>query len=63
MIYLLNRVIFNISTAAKQFEIVRNKYLIPTKPTRALSAYILFCNEYRKNQTGNVIEIAKKLGE
>jgi hypothetical protein len=63
MIYLLNRVIFNISTAAKQFEIVRNKYLIPTKPTRPLSGYILFSNEQRKNQTGTVVEIAKKLGE
>jgi hypothetical protein len=63
MSYLLNRVIFNISTAAKQFEIFRNKYLIPTKPARALSAYILFYNEHRKNQTGTVIEIAKKIGE
>lgn len=48
MNFLVKRVVFNVSAAAKHFEIVRNKYLVPIKPSRPLSAYILFSNEQRE---------------
>ncbi len=54
MNFLVKRVLFNISTAAKQYEIVRNKYLVPIKPNRPLPAYILFSNEQRDKITGSI---------
>lgn len=54
MNFLVKRVVYNISAAAKQFEIVRNKYLVPSKPNRPLSAYILFGNDQREKLTGSI---------
>ncbi len=48
MNFLVKRIVFNVSAAAKQYEIVKNKYLVPIKPQRPLSAYILFSNELRE---------------
>jgi hypothetical protein len=43
MSFFVQKILFNISTAAKQFEIVKNKFLVPTKPKRPLTGYMNFC--------------------
>ena len=35
---------FNFSVASKSYEIVRDQFLIPIKPKKAASGYILFSN-------------------
>ena len=62
MNFLLQKVIFNLTQATKNFEIVKNKFLIPVKPKKSLTGYIIFCNENRSKYTGKVTEVAKQLG-
>ena len=62
MSQLLQRIVFRISDAAKNWTILKNKFLVPVKPKRSLSAYILFTNELRTTTKGTVIEIAKLAG-
>lgn len=62
MNFLLHRTIFRISEAAQKFTVLKNKYLVPVKPKKVPSAYILFSNERRSQHTGSVVEIATKLG-
>lgn len=62
MSQLLYRVVFGISEAAKNWTIVKNRFLVPAKPTRPLSAFLLFSNEKRSSITGSISEVAKKLG-
>jgi hypothetical protein len=63
MNFLLYRSIFRVSEAAQKFTIVNNRYLVPAPPKKALSSYILFSNEQRAKQTGNIIEVATKIAD
>jgi hypothetical protein len=62
MSQLLQRIVFGVSEAAQNWTIVKNRFLVPVKPKRALSAYILFCNEKRPTLKGSLIENAKQIG-
>lgn len=61
MNFLINRIIFNKSEAALKFTILKNKFLVPVKPKRVLSAYILYSNEKRASHTGSITDVASKL--
>lgn len=62
MNFLLHRTIFTVSQAAQKYTVLQNKYLVPVKPKRVPSAYILFSNDMRSKLTGNIMEIAAKTG-
>ena len=62
MSQLLQRIVFGVSEAARNWTIVKNRFLVPVKPKRPLSAYILFCNEIRPTLKGSIIENAKQIG-
>lgn len=62
MNFLINRIIFNKSEAALKFTIFKNKFLIPAKPKKALSGFMLFSNEKRPTIDGPITEVAAKLG-
>jgi hypothetical protein len=42
MSFLTQRIVFRISEAAQKWTIVKNRFLVPAKPKRGLSAYFLF---------------------
>ena len=62
MSQLLYRVVFGISQTVKNWTILKNRFLVPAKPTRPLTAFLLFSSEKRSSITGSVTEVAKKLG-
>lgn len=62
MNFLINRIVFNKSEAALKFTILKNKFLVPVKPKKALSAFIIFSNEKRASLTGSITEVSAKLG-
>lgn len=59
---LIHRITYRVSEAARNWTIIKNKFLIPAKPKKAASSYIIFSNERRSNLTGSVTEIASKIG-
>lgn len=63
MNFLINRIFFSKSEAALKYTILKNKFLVPVTPKRALSGYILFSNEKRPSLTGSMTEISAQIGE
>lgn len=59
---LIQRITYRVSEAAKNWTIAKNKFLIPAKPKKSVSSYIIFSNERRPNLTGSITEIASKIG-
>lgn len=64
MNFLINRIIFNKSEAALKFMILKNKYLVPVKPKKNLSSYLLFSQDRREayKDSPNIIEATAKIG-
>lgn len=62
MNFLINRIVFNKSEAALKFTILKNKFLVPVKPKKALTGFLLFSNEKRPTLNGSLTQISAKLG-
>jgi len=54
MNFLINRIVFNKSEAALKFTILKNKFLVPVKPKKALTGFLLFSNEKRPTLNGSL---------
>ncbi len=62
MSQLLQRIVFGVSQAARNWIIVKNRFLVPAKPKRPLSGYLLFSNERRPSLKESIIENTKQIG-
>ena len=54
MSQLLQRIVFGVSEAARSWTIVKNRFLVPAKPKRPLTAYFLFNIEKRPSLKGSL---------
>jgi hypothetical protein len=61
MSQLLQRIVFGVSEAARSWTIVRNRFLVPAKPKRPLTSYLLFYKEKAPSLKGDIIENSKQL--
>lgn len=63
MNFLIHSTFFKFSQAASpQYVIFKKKFLLPAKPKRPVTAFLLFCNEKRPQMTGKLLEVSAKLG-
>lgn len=63
MNFLIHSTFFKFSQAASpQYVILKKKFLVPAKPKRPPTAFLLFSNEKRPHMTGKVMEVSAKLG-
>jgi hypothetical protein len=61
MSQLLQRIVFGVSQAARNWIIVKNRFLVPVKPKRPPASFVLFYNERSPSLKGSMIENVKQI--